>query len=70
MAEIYENSVERAVHDEAIAALANEMSLDLNEIRPVYESHYLRLRPTARVRDYLPVLVARHTRDALRQRAG
>ena len=69
MQAIYESSDEQALHDGAIDALADEMHLDANEIRPVYESEYLRLRPTARVRDYLLVLVARRTRDLLRDRS-
>jgi len=62
---IYENKAEQALHDGAIDALADEMHLDVDDVRPVYERNYLRLRPTARVRDFLPVLVARRTRDAL-----
>jgi hypothetical protein len=65
---IYESQDEQALHDGAIDALADEMRLGAHEIRPVYESCYLRLRRAARIRDYLPVLVARHTREALRQR--
>ena len=65
---IYENSAEQALHDGAIDALADEMKIDVSEVRAVYEREYVRLRRAARVRDFLPVLVARHTRDVLRQR--
>ena len=58
---------ERKLHDRAIDALADEMRVDAEEIREVYERQYLRLQSTARVRDYLHVLVARHVRHALRR---
>lgn len=64
---LYEDVTEQMLHDRAIDALAQEMHLDTAEIRAIYERHYLHLRGIARVRDYLPVLVARHTRSALRR---
>ncbi len=62
-----EDVTEQMRHDRAIDALAQELQVDAAEIRGIYERHYLRLRSIARVRDYLPVLVARHTRSALRR---
>jgi hypothetical protein len=37
-----------------------------DEVRSAYEGVYLRLKSQARVKDFLPVLVARHAREALR----
>ena len=65
---LYEDLDEKLLHDRAIDALASEMQVDAIAIRSVYERHYMRLREFASVRDYLPVLVARHTRSALRRR--
>lgn len=67
MEALYEDVTEQMLHDRAIDALAQELHVDAAEIRDIYERHYLRLRTIARVRDYLPVLVARHTRSALRR---
>ncbi len=62
-----EDVTERMLHDRAIDALAQELQVDTAQIRGIYERHYFRLRDIARIRDYLPVLVARHTRNALRR---
>jgi hypothetical protein len=59
------DSDERAKHNGAMEALAGELKLPLDQVRSVYEQHSTRLRSSARVRTYLPVLVARHARAAL-----
>ncbi|HSQ80968.1 MAG TPA: DUF3562 domain-containing protein [Casimicrobiaceae bacterium] len=61
------SSAEQLLHDRAIDELAEEMQLDAVEIREIYERQYQRLRSTARIRDYLHVLVTRHVRSALRR---
>ncbi|HEV2219075.1 MAG TPA: DUF3562 domain-containing protein [Casimicrobiaceae bacterium] len=63
----YEDVIEQMLHDRAIDTLAQELHVDTAVIRGIYERHLIRLRSIARVRDYLPVLVARHTRIALRR---
>jgi hypothetical protein len=69
MPAIYETPAEQALHSSAIDALAGEMRVGAHEVRSVYEDCYLRLRSSARIRDYLALLVARHTREALRHRS-
>jgi len=66
MDSIFANTNEESLHTSVMAALAEEISRPVVEIRPIYEDVYLRLRPLARITDFLPLLVARHTRDMLR----
>jgi len=67
MPALHLSPAEQMLHDRAIDQLVEEMHLDAVEIREVYERQYQRLRSTARIRDYLHVLVARHVRSALRR---
>jgi len=67
MPTLHLSPAEQMLHDRAIDELAEEMHLDAIEIREVYERQYQRLRSTARIRDYLHVLVTRHVRSALRR---
>jgi hypothetical protein len=62
---LYDSPDEEALHQHAIQSLANEPNRPVDEVRSIYESAYLRLKPDARITDYLPVLVARRTRDSL-----
>ena len=66
MVAIYDSEDEAALHDGAITQLASEMHRPADVVRLTYEGVYLRLKSQARVKDFLPVLVARHARDALR----
>lgn len=66
MPSIFDSPDEAVLHAEAIDALAAEIGRPVVEIRPVYESVYRRLRTQARITDYLPLLVSRHTRAALK----
>ena len=60
------NVDEVALHDAAIESLANEMGRPIAEIKLHYEREYSRLEEGARLRDFLSVCAARHTREALR----
>jgi len=66
MATIYASDNEAALHEAAIDTLASEMRRPAAEIKPFYEKEILRLQVGARVRDFLSVCAARHTREALR----
>ncbi|MGE5088076.1 MAG: DUF3562 domain-containing protein [Candidatus Levyibacteriota bacterium] len=70
MPALHLSPAEQMLHDRAIDELAEELHVDAVEIREVYERQYQRLRSTARIRDYLPVLVARQVRSALRRSQG
>ena len=49
-------------------ALAAELDRDIEEIQVVYESVYVDLASDAKIKDYLPLFVARRARALLRQR--
>jgi len=67
MTAIYENEHEAALPGGAVEALAREMQRSTDEVRTIYEGMYRALRTQAHVTDFLPVLVARHAREALRR---
>jgi len=58
---LYDSPDEEALHQHAIQNLADETNRPVDEVRSIYETAYLRLKPDARITDYLPVLVARRT---------
>jgi hypothetical protein len=67
MPDLYDTSSEAAMHEQAIAALIEETRLPERIVRTAYEREFARLRPGARVKDYLLVFTIRRARDALRQ---
>jgi hypothetical protein len=64
--DLYETAVEASVHEEAIASLIEETHLPEAVVRRVYEREFVRLKPAARVKDYLLLFTVRKTREALR----
>jgi hypothetical protein len=62
----HEDQEQRALHANAVAALAAELELPVSEVQRVYEVHFSRLRSQATVHDYLVLLVSRRVRDELR----
>ncbi|HEY2817910.1 MAG TPA: DUF3562 domain-containing protein [Casimicrobiaceae bacterium] len=66
MVSIFANLDEESLHSGVMAALADEIRRPVVEIRPIYEDVYLQLKPLARITDFLPLLVARRTRDVLK----
>jgi len=70
MYEPYDNAEEQARHVEAIKNLATETQQAPDLVRFHYESAYLRLKPHTKVMDYLPLFVARRTREALERAAS
>ena len=66
MSSIFADPDEESLHRGVMAALADEIRRPIVEIRPIYEDVYLQLKPLARITDFLPLLVARRTRDVLR----
>jgi hypothetical protein len=63
---IYANAAEAAMHEAALDALSAELHRPVAEIRPHYEREVKQLQEGARVRDFVSVRAARHTRDTLR----
>ena len=63
---IYDDDKERALHSGAIQDLSRESGLPEWEIGRIYEQELDKLRRTARVKDYLPVLIRRLVKENLR----
>lgn len=63
---IYNDDKERALHSGAIHDLSRESGLPEWEIGRIYEQELDKLRRTARVKDYLPVLIRRLVKENLR----
>jgi hypothetical protein len=66
--DIYESQAEQQKHEQAMEALAEEFGSDIYEVQQMYERAYITLKSQATVKDYLPLLVTRHTRALLRER--
>ena len=63
------NPIEKAKHLKAIQRLASEIGCDVAIVKSTYEHELERLQRGARVREFLPMLVSRHTMEIL-QDAG
>ena len=60
---LYDDEAERQIHQHAMEILCREIILPEEEIRELYERELERLKETARVKDFLVVLVCRAVRD-------
>lgn len=63
----YANDIERGQHSAAIRILAEDLGLPEDEIRSVYDAFYRSIRETAKIRDYLDILISRNVRDSIRR---
>ncbi|HXA46963.1 MAG TPA: DUF3562 domain-containing protein [Burkholderiaceae bacterium] len=61
----YSNPEERSRHLRIIGRLATEVHRTVDEIEPLYEDIFAHLKNTARVVDYLPILVSRRVKELL-----
>jgi len=68
MDQLYDNSAEANAHAGAIESLVAEMHLPPDVVRDAYEHELDRLKPGARVKDYLLLFTVRNTREILRRR--
>lgn len=59
---------EAAKHKRYIETLANEVHHPIDEVAPVYEDIYSRLREAAEIKDYVPVFAWRRTRAVFLER--
>jgi hypothetical protein len=64
---LYDDEAECQLHMHAMEILRREIILPEEEIRELYERELERLKGTARVKDFLVVLVCRAVRDTLRR---
>ena len=67
MDDIYRTTSEQHLHTQAMESLAEELQRDVQDVAPVYERAYLDLSENARVRDFLPLFVARRARTLLQR---
>jgi hypothetical protein len=63
---LYLSPTEEARHMKAIQRLAGDVGSDIAVVKAIYEAELARLQEGARLRDYLPLLTARHTLDYIR----
>lgn len=66
MSDLYESIVEATAHEGAIASLIGETQLPERIVGSAYEHQLVRLKPGARVNDYLLLFAVRRIREALR----
>ncbi len=63
---LYDDDKERTLHKGAIHDLSRESGLPEWEIGKMYEQELDKLKQTARVKDFLPVLTRRLVKETLR----
>lgn len=61
---------DRSRHLHTMEQLAEEMHCPLQEIAPIYENTLAQLRGRALIHDFLPILVVKGVRNALRSKPG
>ena len=57
-----------SLHQRAISSLAQESNCTIDEVTALYTREFEKLAVDARVRDFLPILAARHVKSSLRER--
>ena len=70
MDQLYDTTAEASAHEGAIESLVAETQLPPDVVRDAYERELERLKPDARVKDFLLLFTVRNTREALRKRPG
>jgi hypothetical protein len=63
---LYDSPDDASLHEDAIESLVQETHLPIDVVRAVYEGVLVRLKPEARVREYLVLFAVRQAREALR----
>ncbi len=66
---LYADANERSRHQHTMAQLAEETDWPLQMIEPIYEQTLARLKTSATIQDYLPILVAKGVKSALKELA-
>ena len=64
----YENITEERQHLDAIQRLAQDLDLQVEEIREIYEECLGGVKQHAKIKDYLIILVCRQVKDSIRSR--
>ncbi len=63
---LYGNDKERAIHSDAIHTLARESGLPEVQVARIYEQALEKLKGSARVKEFLPLLTRRMVKENLR----
>lgn len=66
-APLYQDENDRSRHLHNMARLAEEIAYPVHLLEPLYEQLLARLKVQATVHDYLPILVAKNVRHALKE---
>lgn len=66
--ELQRDAAERKKHLDTIEILAEQSGAPRTEVGRLYEAELKRIDSTTRVRDFLPVLIARKVKEDLRRR--
>lgn len=64
---LYDDERERRHHLHAVQIVARDTGRSVEEVIPVYETELQSLKPRARVKDYLSVLVSQRVKTLLRR---
>ena len=64
---LYANAADRVRHRENMEQLALETACAVSVIEPIYEQVLAKLQNTAKVKDYLPILVSKGVKKALKK---
>lgn len=64
--ELYRNEKERAVHQDLIHTISLESGMPEGKVEALYESEFEKLKASAKVMEYLPVLIRRRVRETLK----
>ena len=62
----YENVVEERQHLAVTHRLAQDLDMRVKDIQEIYEEFLGSVKPEARIKDYLVILVSRQVRDSFR----
>jgi hypothetical protein len=64
----YENEAEKAVHYKSIEFVSDHAGQPFECVQRLYEIVLIRLKRQARVKDFLPILVAKRTKELINKR--
>lgn len=65
-ANLYETDKERQLHLRAVETVAKDIGRAVSDVMTVYESELGQLKQSARVKDFLPVLVSQRVKTIFR----
>ncbi|MEW5791642.1 MAG: DUF3562 domain-containing protein [Pseudomonadota bacterium] len=63
---LYDGDSERDQHWHVIEMLAQEFGVSTDEVGPLYEAELAKLKPGARIKDYLSILISHNVREHIR----